>query len=543
MPPSDSPEQPLASADPTVHSEPESTGGEAPHPGSREMPRWDMGTLAEPPKFGLKQLPLLLGPGLVMGAAAIGGGEWLTGPINTARYGGAVLWLATLSILGQTLYNIEISRYTLYTGEPIFTGKFRTLPGPRFWLPIYLMLDIGVFFPYLAAAAAVPLFTVIYGQLPDEANPQHNFLLNVFAVSIFLGALVPLLFGGKVYNSLKVVMSFKLITVLGFLVFLAIFYSNAETWAEIISGFFKFGTVPVVDASNPAALDNIFVSLFSGNGFPNIDMTAVGILAAMAAIAGNGGLTNTPISNYTRDQGWGMGSEVGAIPSIIGGQTIHLSHVGKVFQITKDSLRRWKGWVRHISRDQLVVWMPACFIGLALPSMLSVQFLERGLVLENKDQAAVMTAGGVQDAVGGSLGNFCFYMTIFCGFLVLGTSVIATADGVLRRWVDVFWTASRRLRQVDPQHISKVYFGVLCVYAAAGIVLLLSARPTTLLVISTNIYNYALGISCWHTIAVNSVLLPGELKPSIGRRVLLGAAGTFFLMIAVLSTIAFFQQN
>ena len=32
-----------------------------------------------------------------------------------------------------------------------------------------------------------------------------------------------------------------------------------------------------------------------------------------------GGLTNVPISNYTRDQGWGMGKHVGAIPSIVGG--------------------------------------------------------------------------------------------------------------------------------------------------------------------------------------------------------------------------------
>ena len=75
---------------------------------------------------------MLLGPALVMGGSAIGAGEWLTGPIVTAKYGGGLLWLSTLSILGQVVYNLEISRYTLYTGEPIFTGKFRTLPGgPR----------------------------------------------------------------------------------------------------------------------------------------------------------------------------------------------------------------------------------------------------------------------------------------------------------------------------------------------------------------------------------------------------------------------------
>ena len=508
------------------------------------MPRWEVGPLGKPPVLGWKQLPLLLGPGLVMGASAIGGGEWLTGPINTARYGGAILWLATLSILGQTIYNIEISRYTLYSGEPIFTGKFRTKPGPKLWLPLYLLLDFGSFFPYLAAGAAVPLVTAWLNGVPPDMknNPDHARMVQISGCVIFFGALLPLLFGGKVYNSLKAVMSFKLIVVLGFLTFLAVFYSRPDTWGEIISGFFKFGTVPIVNESDPTALDNIFTSLAQGRGFPAIDMSAVGILAAMAAIAGNGGLTNTPISNYTRDQGWGMGKEVGAIPSIIGGHTLHLSHVGKVFRLTPENLDRWRGWVRHVTRDQMLVWMPACFVGIALPSMLSIQFLERGTILADRNQAAVMTAGGVQEAVGGSLGTACFYMTLLCGFLVLGTSMVATADGVLRRWVDVFWTALPRLREVDPKEIGRVYFRVLCVYALIGFVLLLLAEPTMLLKMSTTIYNFALGFSCWHAVAINSTLLPEALKPSLPRRGLLIATGVFFMTIAVLSAVALVQE-
>ncbi|HID21467.1 MAG TPA: hypothetical protein EYP14_03595 [Planctomycetaceae bacterium] len=101
----------------------------------------------------------MIGPGLVLGAASIGGGEWLTGPMVTAKYGGGLLWLATLSIPGQVVYNLEISRYTLYTGEPIFVGKFRTVPGPTFWIVVYLILDFGSIFPYLAAFAATPLAT------------------------------------------------------------------------------------------------------------------------------------------------------------------------------------------------------------------------------------------------------------------------------------------------------------------------------------------------------------------------------------------------
>ena len=85
----------------------------APHPGSKDMPAWNVAKLPDAPTFKWKQWTMLLGPGLLMGGAAIGGGEWLTGPIVTARYGGAMLWLATLSVLGQVIYNIENSRYTL----------------------------------------------------------------------------------------------------------------------------------------------------------------------------------------------------------------------------------------------------------------------------------------------------------------------------------------------------------------------------------------------------------------------------------------------
>jgi Mn2+/Fe2+ NRAMP family transporter len=124
--------------------DPSSTGKfEAPHPGAKVMPRWTADELVETPRFTWKNWFAMLGPGLVMGASAIGGGEWLSGPAVTAKYGPALLWVATVSILIQVLYNIEISRYTLYTGEPIFTGKFRTLPGPMFWLVAYLMLDWG----------------------------------------------------------------------------------------------------------------------------------------------------------------------------------------------------------------------------------------------------------------------------------------------------------------------------------------------------------------------------------------------------------------
>jgi hypothetical protein len=519
---------------------------EAPHPGSSEMPRWDAGELIDAPRFTWKNWFALLGPGLVLGGASIGGGEWLLGPRVTAVYGGSLLWLTTLSVLAQVIYNIEISRYTLYTGEPIFTGKFRTLPGPRFWVLAYLFLDLGSVFPYLAANAATPVATLLKGGVvPNPAVDSGDFwLMKILAYAIFVLALVPMLFGGKIYNSLRAVMTFKIVVVFGFLLFLAFFFSQRSTWVEILTGFFKFGTVPIQTAANTpptpgANVDNVFVALFEGRGLPKVDFTLIAFIAALAAIAGSGGLTNTPISNYTRDQGWGMGHRVGAIPSVFGGHGLSLSHVGCVFEVNEKSLPRWRRWYRHVVRDQLVVWMPACFIGLALPAMLSVQFLPFGTQSDDWTMA-VMTAGGVRDKVGmasgAALGNFCWFMTIFCGFLVLMPTVSSTSDGIIRRWVDVFWTSSPRMRQMNTDAIKSVYFKVLLGYAIFGLIML-SLTPGTLITYATMFYNIALGISCWHALAVNLTLLPPELRPGWLVRIGLILSGAFFFTLGVIVVI------
>ena len=64
------------------------------------------------------------------------------------------------------------------------------------------------------------------------------------AYGVFLLSFVPLIFGGKIYNSLERVMITKLVLVLGYLSFVAIFLVSWETKGEILSGFLRFGEIP-----------------------------------------------------------------------------------------------------------------------------------------------------------------------------------------------------------------------------------------------------------------------------------------------------------
>lgn len=72
-----------------------------------------------------------IGPGAILLAAAIGGGEWIVGPLATVKYGRGILWVASIGIVLQMIFNLEAARYTMYTGEPIITGIMRLRPGSK----------------------------------------------------------------------------------------------------------------------------------------------------------------------------------------------------------------------------------------------------------------------------------------------------------------------------------------------------------------------------------------------------------------------------
>jgi hypothetical protein len=337
---------------------------------------------------------------------------------------------------------------------------------------------------------------------------------------VFLAAFVPLIFGGKIYNALEKVMVAKIVLVIGYLSFIGLMYVDWGAWAEIFLGFVGlqpngYGGVHFMP----------FPDLPAGE---NLDFALV---AAFAAIAGAGGLSNTQFSNYVREKGWGMGSKVGAIASAVGGGNIELAHQGMVFPITEDSKRKWRGWMKVLRRDQYAIWAVGCVLGMAIPSLASIQFV-RGTEVKG-DQLAALTAQQISQVTG--IGIY-WYLTLLCGFLVLTPSQVSTIDGIIRRWTDVTWTGLPALRRLGGTKVKYVYYTLLVFYGCWGLgVLMLMPNPLTMVKVATALFNFALGFSALHALFVNTLLLPKALRPSTLTRTMLFGCFLFFTGVSTLS--------
>ncbi len=438
-------EEPTAALD-SAPSELPVSSAECGFPDPGTLPAWNVGQLPDPPKFGVLRALRMIGPGVILVGAAIGSGEWLLGPALTAKYAGTMLWIATVSVILQFCLNQEVSRYTLATGEPIFTAYMRCWPSSKWYSAWYLGLGATGLWPGLATNAATAmaagLLSVQHNAhvIPTEADA---FLVTSCAYAIFAVCVLLVLFGGKVYNMLQVTITFMVVWILGYLIFVDVGMTSWRSWDLVIRGFLNFGYLPAGE---------------------KLDWT---LIAGFAAFAGAGGLGNAAISNYVRDKGWGMGSLVGAIPSAVGGKQIQLSHLGMVFPVTPENVRKFREWWKFILFDQGVIWGGGCLLGIALPAILAIEFIDPDLNL-GQWQAAAFQAEGIAKRYG----SVFWYLTLLCGFWVLFSSQLVVVDMVGRGWSDMIWTGSQPGR--EERGLGTLWMGLA---ATVGLVLLTGLAP------------------------------------------------------------------
>ncbi|MET0450217.1 MAG: Nramp family divalent metal transporter [Mycobacterium sp.] len=467
-----------------------------------QRPALSVGDLPTPeevfdiPRLGRRQiLTCAIGPSLIALGVSIGGGEWILGPlvIGDGSFKG-VFFAVFLSALLQTIYNIEIARYVLATGEVPILGFGRVPPGYRFWIPVGLgVLYLSYIFGGTFAVAGQALYPLIFGHVAQPGDVEVTRLL---ALAVVAAAIVLVFVAKKVSAALERFNAVIIVTTLLGLVVIDLALVPADMWREAIGAF-------VTPALPP----------------PGTTATAVGALVGYTALVSG---LNWYVMGHYRDKGYGMGHRTGFIAGGRGQQQT-VRATGITFPDTDFNREQWKRWMRLLRIDMWVVFFPAALLGMLLPAVLVARLARNS---DDQPTAANMPTY-VADALGAQYGRALFWVTVVLGALLLVKTAINVFEGLVRVMVDAVNGSESTLGQYVRRDPRRFYFIFMIGFAAVMAVMLHLAVPATLLQISGNMAAVGMLIFPFLVIYLNR-RLPEAARPSISANVAVLVCVPFF---------------
>ena len=469
---------------------------------------WQLAELPVPPRpKGLGWLRAV-GPGVIALGVSIGSGEFLLGPAAFVQHGFSLLWVVLIAIVFQTIFNTEVMRYTLATGEPVFSGFMRTRPSSTLWAWVYVILYfLQVGWPAWAGTAAAAMFYLVVQRLPGAADASTTYFIGVAA---FLAVVVILSIGKRIVHTLEILNWILVTTTIGGFLILAVLFVPSSVWVAAGVGFSGFDLTRQRFDFFPAGADLV-------------------LLGALVAYSGSGGVTNLVLGNWARDRGYGMGERAGYIPAA-GGPKVELAHVGFTFSPSEEAMDRWRGWWRVVSVDQWGVFFTGAILGMMLPALLYVAFLPRGTDIQGLGISAALAS-----AVGAHAGTAVAIVIAFLGAWILFKTQLDNFEGMVRAVTDILWTGSDRVRAWRGGDVRAVYYTVLAILVVWGIIALRLAQPIVLLKIGANVAGAVFVIAAPHLLYVNTRILPVHVRPPMWRRVALVAMTVFYGFFVALS--------
>jgi hypothetical protein len=469
---------------------------------------WKQAELPEPPRPKGLQWMGVVGPGIIVLGASIGSGEFLLGPANFVRYGLTLLWVTSVAVLLQTNFNAELMRYTMATGEPANTGFMRMRPHSTFWAVIYsLLYFFQVGWPGWAGTASGAFFFLFTKRM---AGPEEAGIVYAIGITTFLVCVAILLVGRRIERTLEILNWILVIAIIGSFLVLALIFVAPATWIAAATGFFGFA---------PSTGRFMFLP-------PGADFFLIG---AFAGFCGAGGVINITLSNWARDKGYGMGGVAGYIPAAVGGKKVNLAHSGFTFTPDETSMERWRGWWRVVKVDQWMIYFVGALLGMALPATLYVTFLEPGMDIRGIGIAAALANAMEQrmPLMGG--------VVAFLGAWILFKTQLDLLEGMVRAITDILWTGSQRVRDWRGGDVRAVYYTVLAIVVAWGMIALKIAAPIALLQLAANVGGFVFVVASLHLLYINTRLLPAALRPPLWRRAALVGMSLFYGFFVSLS--------
>ena len=346
----------------------------------------------------------MAGPGAVLVGLSIGAGEIIVWPGLVARYGASMIWVAVVGLVLQFGINLEVGRYTIATGESIFTGYSRVWRG---FAPVFMLLTVAsTVAPGWARASGLTFKALLVGPA--------GFGSDTFWTGLTFAAIWVLLFGPKVaYRAVEKSIEVLVALITLGMIAVAVQIGSGETWLELLGGAVNVG-------------------------YRHPDMPVKTMFIALV-FAGAGGTTNLFYSYYLRDKQIGMGAQVPAMRNPLRGKVEAVPSAGFRFGDSAGNAARFKGWWRYVVQDQVLF-----FLGLnALTLMLFVY-----------GALAALRPRGIVPAPGTLIWDEAQILAELIGepgrilFLVVGAATllscqIAIVDGVARCLADMFHTNFR----------------------------------------------------------------------------------------------------
>lgn len=359
-----------------------------------------------------RKLPFweMMGPGAILVGLSIGAGEIVVWPRLVAEFGAGMVWAAVLGVFIQLWVNFEVGRWTIATGETVYTGYARVWRG---FAPLFLFLTVlGWLAPGWGRASGLALKALLVG--PGGWGSDTAWTVITF------GAVTLLLFGPKIiYRSVEKSVEVLVAIITVGLLTVAFVVGTAETWKELGAG-----------------LVNV------GYRHPGVSVKAMFIAIVFA---GAGGTANLFYTFYLRDKHIGMGAHLPSLHNPLRGRAEAVPSTGFRFEETEENLSRFRAWWDYVKKDQSLFFWGLNTLTILLFILGALAVLHpKGIV--PAQGTLIWDEAQVLGEVWGAPGRVLFLLV---GVATLFSTQLALVDGVSRSMADILYTNFRAARRRD----------------------------------------------------------------------------------------------
>ena len=432
----------------------------------------------------------MIGPSVILLGAALGSGEFVLWPSIVARHGFGLWWACMLGLFTQFWVNMEITRYTLATGESTVIGFVRLWKG---WAWVFLLCNtIPWMWPGWACGAAKCLTFLVGGSVP------------VYGVASLILVGLVLSLGPVLYQTMEKLQAVMVVLVLVFVAVLFVVVVKTDSVVAMARGSVRFGFIP----------EDI--------GLP--------LLLGAIAYARAGGSLNLSQSNYVRDKSYGMGAFIGRITSLVTGREEAIPDTGYLPPDTDENRARWRRWWRAANWEHFLIFfllgaLSLIALGCIVHSTLAGAEVEKGMGFIRQEGARL-------GEMFGGLARTGFWIA---GFLILFTTELGIMDMVARVSADIVRT--HWARGSEFWTLRKLYYVFLWAEILVGCSILTVGfdQPLQLLVLGASLNGLVMAFYSILLLWMNWRVLPRWLGVGVVRFLALVWACVFYGYFATIT--------